>query len=590
MRLFRILLTLFYACISFALSSTLLLSSSSVHAASPQAIPTFHSLGLYWDPAGGSTSNECTVRYRKVGDTTWKDGFSLWYDSRTTGVTTPGYRGSLVHLEPNTQYDIELKLKNTGTTTTFTAKTWSENFPVGSTTMVQNSNQTLNITTSGTPQGYTLYTGPATIDVANLQNYNIKVTASYVIIRGLLLKGAKQHGIYLDSGVHDVVIENNDISGWGQVDSNGWGVNLQSAVFSNSSSVERIIVQGNKLHHPRHDTNSWLENGHPQGPQAITLTNSAGHHIFRYNEVYSDDAHYFNDIFGANSNFSYQGFPNRDSDIYGNYLQRAWDNPIESEGANLNVRIWGNFIDHSYSPFGLAATSVGPLYVFRNISAHSLKGPGDPASDDRGRIFKLGNFTSGGVFYGDGRMYLFHNTAFQPTPSLGVSGGIDTFASEGKARNIISRNNIFSVHKSTDNSIRDNGSISNPEFASDFNYDLYNGLISSSGTHEAQGIKGLPTYSNQYFLSPTSLGLDRGLHLANFNDSYSGQAPDMGAFETGLPALEWGPTAYQNPAPSSSIKQIIINWLTSNSVSDLNTDGKVNSFDFALYSKTHMLN
>ncbi|MBA3724108.1 MAG: hypothetical protein H0W89_04450, partial [Candidatus Levybacteria bacterium] len=37
------------------------------------AIPTYQSIGLYWNPAEGSAINKASVQYRKQGETTWKD-------------------------------------------------------------------------------------------------------------------------------------------------------------------------------------------------------------------------------------------------------------------------------------------------------------------------------------------------------------------------------------------------------------------------------------------------------------------------------------------------------------------------------------
>ncbi len=68
-------------------------------------------------PNGGSSSNECTVQYRELGSSLWKDGLSLLFDDKDNE-----YRGSIANLKPNTEYEIELSLQ-TGLKATFTAKT-----------------------------------------------------------------------------------------------------------------------------------------------------------------------------------------------------------------------------------------------------------------------------------------------------------------------------------------------------------------------------------------------------------------------------------------------------------------------------------
>lgn len=107
----------------------------------------------------------------------------------------------------------------------------------------------------------------------------------------------------------------------------------------------------------------------------MCLWDSEGNHVIRYNTVSSDDDHQYNDVFGAGHNFSTRGFPNRDSDIYGNLLSHCWDDAIESEGANCNVRIWGNCMTEVLVGAACASRSVGPLYVWRNITGVIRESP-----------------------------------------------------------------------------------------------------------------------------------------------------------------------------------------------------------------------
>ena len=79
-------------------------------------------------------------------------------------------------------------------------KTWSEELPIGKTiTLPVQSSDTLKIDEGGSPTGYVLYApapgATATIDVADLKDYCVKIEASYVILRGVTLKGARVHAI-----------------------------------------------------------------------------------------------------------------------------------------------------------------------------------------------------------------------------------------------------------------------------------------------------------------------------------------------------------------------------------------------------------
>ena len=44
------------------------------------AVTTYESAGLYWQSPGGTAG--CEVKYRKDGESAWKQGLAMWYDSR----------------------------------------------------------------------------------------------------------------------------------------------------------------------------------------------------------------------------------------------------------------------------------------------------------------------------------------------------------------------------------------------------------------------------------------------------------------------------------------------------------------------------
>ena len=516
-----------------------------------KAVATFESLGLYWKPSSNPGANGCQVRYRKTTDSAWKEGFPMWYDSRNAEC-----RSSIVHLEPGVDYAVEVGV-NGSFTAGVNAKTWSDNFPIAKTVTVANGSATLNITEGGTKDGYVLYTGPATLDAGNVAQHNIIISAPYVIVRGLTLKGAKNDAIRLRSGASDVVIEGNDISGWGAP--SGSTVNgVQTSKERESGiradcrdgggfTLERTVIQRNKIHHPRYGANSWDGDKHPLGAQGVAYSFCGGNHVFRYNEIYSTEGKYFKDGLGGEANFSDTGFPNADSDIYGNVIQHAWDDGIEAEGGNKNVRIWGNYIDQT--AIGIATTVVhhGPVYVFRNVYNRSRKlSLVGLDQDQRLNAFKSGTESS----FGGGRRYVFHNTMLQAIQSglqypLGAGGGIIAAGTTSPLTNTMSRNNILHVWKSSNDSIRTQGGGGN-----DFNYDLRNGGISAYAGAEANGWVGTPIYKaghgwsnwagGNYQLESSSPGFDKGQRLPNFNDGFSGAAPDVGAHEAGTPAMRLG--------------------------------------------------
>jgi hypothetical protein len=531
--------------------------SASLPSTGTKAVATFESLGLYWTPPSNPGAAGCTIQYRKSGESGWKKGLSMWYDARNSEC-----RGSLVQLSPGATYEVQFAMPGKAPVAALTARTWAEKFPIAKTVMVAGGSQPLNITQGGTASGYVLYTAPAgtTIDVGNNATSNITISAPYVIIRGLTLKGAKQSAITLAAGAHDVVVEDNDISGWGRynyTNSAGWqiGVDGDAAVFcQNNPGLDRAIIQRNAMHDPRYGANSWSW-GHPAGPQAVTFNTCGGNHVIRHNDIYSSDRHYFNDGIGGGDNFTTKGFPNYDTDIYGNKISQVWDDAIEAEGGNRNVRIWGNYMDSTTTGVATTVAHYGPVYVFRNVYNRSrMMSERAADQDDRNAFAKSGS----GQGFGDGRRYVFHNTLLQAPPLPGqklTSGaGIGLYgpASTQILSNTVSRNNIWHVWKTWWASVDTRGGAGN-----DADYDLFNGNVTAYSGAESHGIVGTPIYASghgwsseangMYQLAPTSPGYDKGQVLPNFNDGYTGTGPDMGAHEGSTSAMRFGIKAGVKP-------------------------------------------
>jgi len=540
-----------------ALAIALLTLATATSAAEPTAVATFHSLGLYWTPdSGASVDRQVEVRFREPQGS-WRDGLPMRFNPIAgTDEDLADYRGSLVHLKPGTSYEIELTLEGTSETSTLQTSTWPEQFPEGTVVTVDDSSATLDISESGTASGYRIFDGQgATIDVAGVETYNIVIDASYVIVRNLNLKGASDSAIRIYGG-HDIVIEDVDISEWGSLDWDGdFAQNGDAGIYSSVGELTRVVVQRSRIHHPNHDSNSWEEYNcrgpdpsdcsyHPAGAQTIIFYNSAGNHVLRFNELYSELGHYFNDTMGAGSNGSYVGFPGHDSDIYGNYVADSWDDGIEAEGGNRNVRIWGNYVEDSYLALANAATSIGPLYIWRNVSGQCRK---DENDDSAGPFLKMGY--AGSESWMTGHMYLFHNTILN-VDDQGCSG----FGGSGRfIHHAVSRNNVLHVRSSHSRSIS-----TNPDNTdNDFDYDLFSAGVPDG--HEANGLSGMPSYESGLFdratltgdfrLQSSTLGFDDGVRLPGFNDDFRGAAPDMGAHEAGSDPIRYGVAAADVPQP-----------------------------------------
>ena len=521
--------------------------------AAATAVATYECLGLYWkNPDAGV----CAVKYRRAGEEPWRAALPLVFDPRNQE-----YRGSIVGLASDAAYEVSLTAG--GREVAVAARTRRDAWPIGETTVLPAGDSFENFTVkqSGTAQGYHLVTVPpggrTSLDAANRVPANLVIDADYVIVRGVELKHAAQHGILIKAGHHDIVVEQCHVLGWGRfagpVSYGNAGGDNDSAVYA-EKGCGNLTIQRNLFEHPRGAASDW-EAGHPVGPQGVSLVNSTGGNVIRFNEIVSTEDHGFNDGIGGGSNFSREGSPNRDSDIYGNIIRNCWDDAIESEGANRNVRIWGNYLHLFYNGIATAATTEGPLYVFRNIWGESRRTHRDPLG---GAGIKTGERDE----FGGGRRFVFHNTALQPR-------GIFTAFTSHVNPNCVTRNNVFDCRGAL-------ATKQEKEPASDYDYDFFSG--SERGTaKEKHGVSGpvgfLPSYALEFFPAArvsavkwgkveTDMGggqrrsitdpvvtrpnpvIDAGEVLPNFNDGFAGKAPDLGAFEAGRPPLQFGRRAY----------------------------------------------
>jgi PKD repeat protein len=611
----------------------------------PHAVATFHSIGLYWyDPSGGATAK---VQFREQGSADWRSGLDLWYDTRNSE-----YRGSLVELRPGTTYDVQITRNNVVVaqlTGAQAPKTWSETFdvpanytitvPPGTTRIVINPTSSATPSMSGTgtvtisaprgsdtgPKSFTRITASQGQKIVSSETAadNACIVVNHgtrrVLIGGLILEGCKRWGVEFTGGTtgpntEDIVIDNNEFVGWGRLGGDDGAIHCN---FSAPVKPQRVVIQRNTFRDPRYSSNPWGPNepgNHPAGPHALYFSRCGGNHVFRYNDVHANgNGHHFNDGVGGCCNNELAGAPGDDSDIYGNRISHVYDDAIESEGGNRNVRIWANYIDRSLVAIANAATVAGPLYVWRNVS-NDMALMRDPAAPNEG-VSSRGPFVKGGsdkapVF--GGRTYYFHNTVLQPPSQQsgqpyprGAGYGILN-SGDGQLYNFVSRNNIWQIHRVPDAPGNDFRSIMadcdlGPCSA---DYDLFNGQIinaSNPGAPEVNAIKlGLggnvttgdeskvPTYASSgtaypsgtipspsngwtgdFRLSSSSLGYGRAELLPNFNDQF--ENPDVGAHQSGpgtapkkygvaAAATTTPPHAQMTVAPISGSAKLIVSF------------------------------
>ena len=546
---------------------------AAVSSAADQAIPTFSCMSLEWNCAKGGPDVPCRVQYRVQGAADWKTGHPLWWDP-----IEKQYRGSVVDLAEATAYEFQLTLPG-GISTVLNGTTWNSRFKIEETIVLPAGvlTDTYVITKGGSAaSGYKLYkANPAgtTIDVANAADFCADIRAGFVILQGVTMRNARIHGLRIGN-VKDVVIEGCDISGWGRKDPASTPalplqVQLDSGIYSEGKDVERIIIQGNKIHHPRYTANDWTQpspffkTNHPQGAKAVYFKPpTQGHHVIRFNEFYGDSEHMFNDVLfesdGGTSPSPGNGLV-RDSDIQGNLIADCVDDGIEIERGTRNIRIWGNVFDRAGIKTICACPWWGPYYIFRNVvvrpycPADPSKLPNDYCFPELMSVFLIGSGrgpNGAGVVPAErGMGYVYHNTMFAP-PGQGTTfivqppsrPGTGTPPVEGDVW-LTLRNNIWMTEPFR---LPDNYAIYRWGSTRPFlDYDLVNGPVVNAAAGGSHLLRGTPIFQAGSFdaasrardarLAAGSPGIDGGVPIPNFNDNVGGNAPDCGAIEYGAP-------------------------------------------------------
>ena len=529
-----------------------------------RAIPTFHSMSLYYNPPSVPTNTQQVfVRYRKATDnpanvSVWKQGIPMTYDSRAPGFTFQGsnpytpyqdaedgiaypVRSSVVMLQPRTKYVFEMGVGNildgSGNPTDFSTvsyqhqlvqTTWADDtkdtgaYPLAPAVAVPNicptaqnpclvrsQSSTLAITVGGSATtGYYVYDGtsgdsttggnavinrggngvfsdPMQADESFDSAHGIVVKASFVIIRNVVVKGAAIHGIYIQPGVTDVIIESSDLEDWGyqtgrlsvqfcQPDNPNafgtWSWDQASAIRGGGGN-SRIIIQRNTIKAPHFGSFPWdtpypagttgcPAARHPSGPDGISFNEAKRQNVIRYNEITGADditghhAHWYQDGIGGQENGGPDGSPGADSDIYQNIIMNVFDDAIEAEGGGRNVRIWGNYFTDVKTAVAATSANFGPHYAWRNVinrlraMYHTISNP----DDDRNALaFKYFGVEIG---YGEGPRYVFNNTLLAEIqsgsrlPTAAEQGFDHGNNGDGSVMQTLIRNNILHVRPS----------------------------------------------------------------------------------------------------------------------------------------------
>ncbi len=307
---------------------------------------------------------------------------------------------------------------------------------------------------------------------------------------------------------------------------------LQLGIFINWNGNEAqgndTRIEENKIFDP--PVNEWAWNavkGSSMEGTGIVLRGHIGA-IVRKNEIH----HYFNGIYTGSSAALQNPGVAFDADIYKNRIYQISDDCLEPEGACLNQRFRENILDQTLVGISIAPVTWGPTWVLRNV---------------------ISNFTSTSFKWArnsDGIVLLYHNTCWTNVRNVSAMNLITPI------RNTLLRNNIFQGNGYALESVQtgsannswnyDNWYSTRPDRSFVIKWENLNyrslALFCASIGMERNGHGDPPGLVNpaggDFRLQPGSPNLDQGVQIPGINDNFSGQAPDIGAFEFSPPPAE----------------------------------------------------
>lgn len=548
--------------------------------------PTLHCLGVHWIVGGDANANAAVrVEWRKAGAAEWRNGPPLFRVERgaqlgekgRSSVSVPAeawlFAGSVVLLDPDADYELRLTLADAdGGARTALLKARTRTEPVAPPDAVVKHvapGGGGGAGTAGDPfRGLaaaqaTARPGDLFLVHAGVYPGAFEIVKSGEPGRPIVWRGAGDGEAVIDAqaaspqrparavvagDTHDVWFERLTIR------------NAQWGITGNESS--RIVVRRCHVHgvdygitgtRNEHDAlrgwfiadntiegpSTWPRTKGVENARGIQLSGE-GHDVC-YNRIRG-----FADAIDT--------FPSprcADIDFHHNEISEMTDDGVEMDYSERNTRCFLNRFTNVFQGISVQPVFGGPVYVFRNALYNVV---GEP--------FKMHNSPSGALF--------FHNTCVKRGVPLIVG-------TPEKVRHCMTRNNLF---------IGTGGNyaceMDAPAEACDFDYDGFGGgpwklFLKWNDVRYAtfgEMREKAPVYRHATLVEPAgpfaggalppadetkmqgtadlrlkagSAAIDAGEALPGFSDSFAGKAPDLGAYEFGLPLPHYGPRPDPHP-------------------------------------------
>jgi MYXO-CTERM domain-containing protein len=530
--------------------------------------PTLVALGVQLLITGDDNHNaSVAVRYRSTGTTAWRQGLPLFRvrPEVVTGRTVPAqFAGSIFDLVPGQSYEIELHAVDVDGS-------------VDQIVMLTSATRSVPPTEPKAPNRKSV-TDVATLraalsaakagDVITLADGTyagtFSIQASGTADNPIVIRGTSQDGTILDGG---------NCTGCNVLEAYGSFVHIEQLTLTRASRALRFQGTGAERNVVRrvHFKDTTLGIGSNPDQKDFYVCDNVLEGRLVWPAVYTDDngAHANDDginlqgsghvvchnrLVGYGDALKTEQDGARAIDFYGNEVTSAYDNGLELDGSEGNVRAFRNRFTNTYATLSYQPVFGGPAYTFRNVVVN--------VANEQMKFHALGTTPP----QEPSGMLVYHNTFVSPITALANH-------TDAVSHHFVLENNLFITAPDPNGRTVDfTGGVDDGTF--DYNgyypdgiYDFTWGSLgyvkypNLAAARAALGIEmhGLilpaPIFESglvapashktrldpvDVTLAASSTAIDRGLLLPNLNDGYRGGAPDMGALERGCPIPIYG--------------------------------------------------
>ncbi|HEY6391085.1 MAG TPA: chondroitinase-B domain-containing protein, partial [Bryobacteraceae bacterium] len=553
----------------FILAPAPAFADNVVHPGSPVLDrPTLTTLGVQLPVTGDDNFNAAvTVRYRQTGASTWRQGLPLFRvhpENTALWTVAPQFAGSVFDLRPNTSYDIELHLTDPDgpvdqifMLTTATRPVPAD--PLNPRLVNVSDVNGLNSALQGAQPGDVITLADGLYNVGSIYFFGSGTAQNPIVVRG-----ASQDGTVLDGG---------NCASCNIIEVYGSYVHIERMTLQNAQRAIRFQTAGStgnvvrRVHikntimaigDRQNQTDFYICDNQVEGRLTWPLTygSDGGAHGSDDGLVVAGSGHVVchNRISGYADAMQINQNGSRANDFYGNEVLYTYDDGIELDSSEGNVRCFRNRFTNTFDTISLQPILGGPAYVLRNIVVN--------VAGEQMKFHSLGTTppqeTNGTLAY--------HNTFVSPDRDLYMNTPAPTHHFRIENNLFVGPAQLagyaFEWGGPIDDGLFDyNGYFSDGWFVFNFLGIGYRNFPNFAAAQTA-GIETHGRLLNQpifasgliapasytAFLAPQDVTLasasnavDRGLVLPNVNDGYTGAAPDLGAVESGCPVPLYGP-------------------------------------------------